>query len=55
MSNHGHVIPNKDNSVFRCGGPVVCKVCALELASLTVEKREEYDARQEKLRNGSKS
>ena len=29
---HGHVIPNTDGSKARCGGPAMCKVCALELA-----------------------
>lgn len=28
---HGHVVPNKDGSRARCGGPTICSVCALEL------------------------
>lgn len=31
---HGHVIPNKDGSRARCGGPALCGDCAMELASL---------------------
>lgn len=27
---HGHVNPNADGSVARCGGPALCTVCALE-------------------------
>lgn len=34
MNKHGHVTPNPDGSKARCGGPSVCKVCALELAQL---------------------
>lgn len=30
MSGHGHVTPNADGSLARCGGPAICKVCALE-------------------------
>lgn len=32
MRGHGHVTPNEDGSSARCGGPAICKVCALELA-----------------------
>ena len=28
---HGHVIPNPDGSKVRCGGPMLCSVCKLEL------------------------
>lgn len=31
---HGHVTPNEDGSVARCGGPALCDACALELAEL---------------------
>lgn len=31
---HGHVTPNPDGSVARCGGPAMCSVCALEKAQL---------------------
>jgi Family of unknown function (DUF6085) len=34
MTGHGHVIPNPDGSKARCGGPVLCSVCARELATL---------------------
>lgn len=30
---HGHVIPNEDGSKARCGGPMICDVCAKELAA----------------------
>jgi hypothetical protein len=33
MSGHGHVKPNADGSVARCGGPAVCRDCALEAVS----------------------
>lgn len=29
---HGHVKPRADGAVARCGGPAICKECALELA-----------------------
>lgn len=29
---HGHVTPNADGSLVRCGGPAICSVCALEQA-----------------------
>lgn len=31
---HGHVIPNKDGSLARCGGPAICSECAYELGSI---------------------
>jgi hypothetical protein len=30
MSGHGHVTPNDDGSMARCGGPAICEVCAKE-------------------------
>lgn len=30
---HGHVIPNPDGSLARCGGPSICRVCAKEKAA----------------------
>ena len=30
MSGHGHVYPNEDGSVARCGGPGICMECSLE-------------------------
>ena len=32
--SHGHVTPNADGSLARCGGPKICKVCLAELAQL---------------------
>jgi len=29
---HGHVYPNADGSVARCGGPAICSKCAADLA-----------------------
>jgi hypothetical protein len=29
---HGHVYPNPDGSLARCGGPLICSKCALDLA-----------------------
>ena len=38
MSNgHGHVTPNADGSLARCGGPGLCKSCAVELARLNAQ------------------
>lgn len=34
MSGHGHVVPNADGSLARCGGPGICSECALEQARL---------------------
>ena len=35
MSGHGHVVPNKDGRLARCGGPSICSACARELAQAT--------------------
>lgn len=32
--SHGHVTPNADGYLARCGGPKICKVCLAELAQL---------------------
>jgi hypothetical protein len=32
VSGHGHVTPNADGSKARCGGPALCRECALELS-----------------------
>jgi hypothetical protein len=32
IGGHGHVIPRADGARARCGGPNLCRVCALELA-----------------------
>ena len=31
---HGHVIPNEDGSLARCGGPSLCSECKSELDGL---------------------
>jgi len=33
MSGHGHVTPNPDGSLARCGGPGICPECSRELAA----------------------
>lgn len=38
---HGHVIPNKDGSVARCGGPAICSECAREQAAENARIRKE--------------
>ena len=30
---HGHVTPRPDGQKARCGGPKICRVCAIELAA----------------------
>jgi hypothetical protein len=35
---HGHVTPNADGSLARCGGPGICAVCAKELQQLEAAK-----------------
>ena len=37
--NHGHVTPNPDGSVARCGGPAICSVCALEKIAFDADKK----------------
>jgi len=44
MSGHGHVIPNPDGSKARCGGPPLCRVCALEQAQEIQRRRSRVDA-----------
>lgn len=36
MSNcgHGHVYPRSDGAKARCGGPSICRLCALDVALL---------------------
>ena len=36
MERHGHVIPNKDGSKARCGGPAFCDVCSIELSHIDI-------------------
>lgn len=35
---HGHVIPNPDGTLARCGGLAICSVCKAEMASLSAGK-----------------
>ena len=39
MSGHGHIVPNADGTVARCGGPRICKACAAELVELQASAR----------------
>ncbi len=39
---HGHVIPNPDGSLARCGGPGICSDCAKELAQLERRRTQDY-------------
>ena len=34
IGGHGHVKPRPDGMKVRCGGPGICKECALELAQM---------------------
>jgi hypothetical protein len=40
--SHGHVKPNPDGSVARCGGPALCSVCAKEQALAYAAGEEAY-------------
>lgn len=40
---HGHVIPNPDGSKARCGGPPLCRECALEQAQEIQRRRSTVD------------
>lgn len=40
--NHGHVRPNPDGSVARCGGPPLCEECAIELVNVYWEEHKAY-------------
>ena len=37
-SGHGHVWPNVDGSKARCGGPAICRACAVDLAALQAQR-----------------
>jgi len=39
---HGHVVPNRDGSKARCGGPGICDECSREQASLGVTVTPEH-------------
>jgi hypothetical protein len=39
MSGHGWVIPNKDGTFARCGGPAICSACALEEKQLSMNNQ----------------
>ncbi len=39
LKGHGHVTPNADGFLARCGGPSICKVCKAELAALEDRSR----------------
>lgn len=41
---HGHVTPNADGYLARCGGPNICKVCMQELAALKQSISDEREA-----------
>lgn len=38
MSGHGHVIPRADGTKARCGGPRICKECAVEASRVRLEQ-----------------
>jgi hypothetical protein len=40
---HGHVTPNADGSVARCGGPGLCAVCTKELMWKNAEEKYRRD------------
>lgn len=47
-TGHGHVIPNENGSMARCGGPGICGVCSSELAQLKIEedKKKQFQSHQ---------
>ena len=53
--SHGHVTPNENGSRARCGGPKVCKECALELAEYEAKLRDLVNTNKEYLHNSVKS
>lgn len=48
-TTHGHLIPNSiatagpRGSVYRCGGPTICKKCAIEVAQYLTEQTKTED------------
>lgn len=47
---HGHVIPNPNGVLARCGGPAICAECAKELGGLSPNELREYAQRLETIR-----
>lgn len=45
LKGHGHVTPNADGFLARCGGPSICKVCKAEIAALKAQEPVEYQLR----------
>lgn len=45
---HGHVLPNPNGLLARCGGPALCTICARELGSLSLEELKAYVERKER-------
>jgi hypothetical protein len=43
VSGHGHVIPNPDEAKARCGGPALCRVCAIEAHRAIAEAKRRAD------------
>jgi hypothetical protein len=43
LSSHGHVIPNEDGSVTRCGGPAACPDCGSDWCEVFGEFYPEKD------------
>ena len=43
MSGHGHVTPNANGTMARCGGPAICSVCAREMAVQEIRDAGEPD------------
>jgi hypothetical protein len=39
--SHGHVVPFKGSQKARCGGPSICGECAAELASISIDSKQE--------------
>jgi NAD(P)H-dependent flavin oxidoreductase YrpB (nitropropane dioxygenase family) len=39
IHGHGWVTPRLDGAVARCGGPGICKKCALEKEKLEADKK----------------
>lgn len=45
MSGHGHVTPNADGRVAKCGGPGLCEVCQREQDDVSAKSQDaKYEA-----------